>query len=89
MTKMSVWWRQVHTPVEIQCKDDPKALLEACTQLCRYMGQVLIDQLDRRFVLGLVLCRDKLTVLLSDRSGILRTLTPIDIHEVRDFTDRE
>ena len=86
---MSVWWRQVHTPVEIKRKDDPEALLEACTQLCRYMRQILAEQLDRRFVVGLVLCCDKLTVLLSDRSGILRTSTPIAIHQVRDFTDRE
>jgi hypothetical protein len=73
--------------MEIKHKDED--WLEAYTQLCRYTRQVLAEQLDRRFVVGLVLYCDKLTVLLSDRSGILRTSTPIAIHQVRDFTDRE
>jgi hypothetical protein len=57
--------------------------MQALTQICRYMRQVLGEQLDRRFVVGLALCFDQLTVLLSDRSGILGTSTPINIHEVR------
>jgi hypothetical protein len=80
---MSVWWRQVHVPVELRAKYGAKGWLEACTQLCHYMRQVLGEQLDRRFVVGLVLCFDQLTVLLSDRSGILGTSTPINIHKVR------
>jgi hypothetical protein len=56
--------------------------MQALTQVCRYMRQVLGEQLDRRFVVGLALCFDQLTVLLSDRSGILGTSTPINIHKV-------
>jgi Fungal protein kinase len=83
LKKLSVWWRQVHVPMEVKPRDTEKDWLDACTQLCRYMRQVLGEQLDRRFVVGLVLCFDELTVLLSDRSGILGTLTPINIHKVR------
>jgi hypothetical protein len=80
---LSAWWRQVHIPMEVKAKNGMKELLDAVTQLCRYMHQVLGEQLDRRFVVGLALCSDQLTVLLSDRSGILGTSTPINIHEVR------
>lgn len=80
-----MWWRQVHTPVEI--KPDEKDSDKAYIQICCYMRQVLAEQLDRRFVVGLLLCRDKLTVFFSDRSGILRSSIPIDIHEVCDPTE--
>ncbi|EIN05074.1 hypothetical protein PUNSTDRAFT_137758 [Punctularia strigosozonata HHB-11173 SS5] len=49
-------------------------------QLCRYMRLVLGEQLDRRFVLGLLLCGRKLLVWLCDRSGLIGTEDPIDIH---------
>lgn len=55
---------------------------EAVHQLCGYLRQVLREQPNRRFVMGLTLCLDKLNVWLCDRSGLLGMATPINIHEV-------
>ncbi|KAG6896329.1 hypothetical protein C0993_008532 [Termitomyces sp. T159_Od127] len=44
------------------------------------MRQVLIKQLDQRFVLGFVLLLDELTLVLCDRSGVMMTGTSINIH---------
>ncbi|KAH9920415.1 hypothetical protein B0H21DRAFT_216485 [Amylocystis lapponica] len=38
-------------------------------------------QVDRRFVHGLVFCKNEVPVLLCDRSGLLGTQTPFNIHE--------
>ena len=51
------------------------------TQACGYLRYVLREQLDRRFAMALVLCADEFTVLLVDRSGLIYTETPINIHE--------
>lgn len=47
-----------------------------------YMRSILKEQLNRAFVYGLLLCQDELSVWLSDRSGVLGTQTPVNIHKV-------
>jgi hypothetical protein len=56
---------------------------DAVNQLCYYLRMILREQLDRRFVMGLVVCFDQVSVLLNDRSGLLGTSTVINIHKVR------
>ncbi|TFY71311.1 hypothetical protein EVG20_g1703 [Dentipellis fragilis] len=79
--KLSVWWLRVHVPVEVKYSDSEQEMWVGVDQLCNYMKSVLAEQLDRRFVIGLVICKYKLTVWLCDRSGLIGTRTPIDIHK--------
>ncbi|KAH9937956.1 hypothetical protein B0H21DRAFT_894112 [Amylocystis lapponica] len=72
-------WLRVHVPVEI--KSDNKNIVPVVRQLCTYMRQVFREQADRRFVLGLALCKTDLSVWLCDRSGLIGTQTPINIHK--------
>ncbi|KAG6838844.1 hypothetical protein C0991_007992 [Blastosporella zonata] len=53
----------------------------AVDQAMSYIGHVFMEQLDRCFAFTLVLCRDKLTILMCDRSGLMVTKTPINIHK--------
>ncbi|KIJ28942.1 hypothetical protein M422DRAFT_37145 [Sphaerobolus stellatus SS14] len=76
---LSIWWLQMFGVLE--CKPKPTEILSALLQLCGYVRQILREQVDRRFALGLTLCFDKLNVYLFDRSGILGTATPIDINK--------
>ena len=55
---------------------------KAVLQLCLYMHQVLSNQLDRRFVFGMLLCGEQLSLWFYDKSGLIGTLDPIHIHEV-------
>ena len=76
---LSLWWRQLHAVVEFKRDED---FNDAIRQLCRYMRQMLREQPDRRFVLGITICFDKLGVWLCDRSGVIGIDTPINIHNV-------
>lgn len=78
-------WLRVHVPVEVKAKADDKQLLAAVKQLYRSLRQVLKEQVDRRFAIGLVFCRTDLSVWLCDRSGLLGTATPFNIHKVCTF----
>ncbi|TFY51397.1 hypothetical protein EVG20_g11017, partial [Dentipellis fragilis] len=78
---LSMWWLRVHVPVKIECEDSEEDMWAGVDQLCIYMKSVLAEQLDRRFVIGLLVCKYKLTVWLCDRSGLVGTRTPIDIHK--------
>jgi len=49
-------------------------------QACSYLRLVLREQLDRRFGIALLLCKDELTVLFNDRSGLFYTKDSINIH---------
>ena len=51
-------------------------------QLFGYLRRILREQLDRRFVFGLTLGPDMMTVWLHDRSGVIGTKSAIDIHKV-------
>jgi hypothetical protein len=81
-TMLETWWLRVHIPVEIKPRKDDADVLGAVKQLCGYLRQVLREQIDRRFALGLAFCSTDLSVWLCDRSGLLGTATPFNIHEV-------
>ncbi|KAG6907584.1 hypothetical protein DXG01_008341 [Tephrocybe rancida] len=55
----TLWWLQIHVVYEI--KNTTAEWYDGLTQLLIYMRQMLIEQLDRRFVVGLLLCFDELT----------------------------
>ncbi|KIJ31993.1 hypothetical protein M422DRAFT_783649 [Sphaerobolus stellatus SS14] len=76
---LSIWWLQMINAVE--CKNNPADIQEALRQLCGYVRQILREQVDRRFALGLTLCFDQLNVYLFDRSGVFGTKTSIDINK--------
>jgi hypothetical protein len=67
--------------VEIKKANDQKSFNEGIFQACTYLRLVLREQLDRRFAFALLLCDDELTVLLNDRSGLVYTKDPINIHQ--------
>ena len=51
-------------------------------QLIGYLRRILREQLDRRFVFGITLGPETMTVWMHDRSGVLGTTTSINIHKV-------
>ena len=61
---------------------DPKNWEEVVKQLVSYLRRILREQLDRRFVFGLTLGPDMMTVWMHDRSGVIGTKTAINIHNV-------
>ncbi|KAG6908724.1 hypothetical protein DXG01_003569 [Tephrocybe rancida] len=75
----TLWWLQIHVVYEI--KNTTAERYDGLTQLLTHLRQLLIEQLDRRFVMGLLLCFDELTVVMCDRSGMMATGTPINIHK--------
>jgi len=79
---LDTWWLRVHVPVEIKTGSEDEDILKAVSQLGGYLRQVLREQMDRRFALGLVFCDTLLSVWLCDRSGLLGTLRSIDVHKV-------
>ncbi|EIN05078.1 hypothetical protein PUNSTDRAFT_116020 [Punctularia strigosozonata HHB-11173 SS5] len=74
-------WLRVQVPVEVKKDSDEATVADALAQLCRYIRLVLSEQINRRFVIGLLLCGTKLSVWLCDRSGLIGTQAVIDIHE--------
>ena len=78
-----MWWLQLHSILEVKRGSGVEDMLQALKQLRCYMRRLFSEQIDRRFIIGLILCDDKLTVWLCDRSGLIGTAEPIDIHEVR------
>ena len=80
-----MWWLPVHTVVEAKESSSIEDWLESIKKAFSYMRAILRRQRDRRFVIGLVLCGDQLTVWLCDRSGLIGTAEPIHIHEVWEF----
>lgn len=80
----SVWWMQIHTIVDVKPEGPKidKELEDTIIQLCAYIRQVFREQLDRRFVIALLLCDEELTLWFCDRVGLVRTVDPINIHDV-------
>ncbi|KAG6892439.1 hypothetical protein C0995_003707, partial [Termitomyces sp. Mi166 len=78
LSNYKLWWMCIHVPFEIK---PGTGWYETVIQLLIYMRQMLIEQLDRRFVLGFILCFDELRLVLMDRSGVMVTETPINIHK--------
>ncbi|KAF8889478.1 hypothetical protein CPB85DRAFT_1441387 [Mucidula mucida] len=81
----SVWWLQIICAVEMKRKDSQNGL-DIVKQLIGYLRRILREQLDRRFVFGLTLGPNSMTVWLHDRSGVLGTTKAFNIHkEPRSF----
>lgn len=74
------WWLRVNVVVKIKPVED-QDILAHIYQLMGYLRQVLREQLDRRFVPGLLLSRTHLAIWVADRSGVLGTHTSFDIHK--------
>ena len=79
-----IWWLQVVAAVEMNRtgSQDRLDVVKQLKQLFGYLRQILHRQLDRRFIFGLTLGLDMMTVWLHDRSGVIGTKTAIDIHKV-------
>ncbi|PFH47965.1 hypothetical protein AMATHDRAFT_42601 [Amanita thiersii Skay4041] len=75
-------WQQIHVAVEVK-KDEPTAsdLNAHVLQLCSYMRQMFQEQLDRRFIISMLLCGDQLYLLFLDRTGLVGTWDRLDIHK--------
>ncbi|KAG2012266.1 other/FunK1 protein kinase [Coprinopsis cinerea AmutBmut pab1-1] len=72
-------WIRTLLPVEVKPKGGD--VWDVVKQLCTYFRQILREQHDRRFVLGLIFLHRSLCLWYCDRSGILGTATLIDIDE--------
>ncbi|KAG6827039.1 hypothetical protein H0H87_005725 [Tephrocybe sp. NHM501043] len=75
--KHRAWWIGIHIPYEIQQDEDS---LQGIEQVVTYMCHILMEQLDRRFVLGMFICNEELKVVLCDRSGVMVMDKPININ---------
>ena len=64
---------------------DSKNWEEVVKQLIGYLRRILREQLDRRFVFGLTLGPEMMTVWLHDRSGVIGTKRAINIHKVHEI----
>ncbi|EIM86708.1 uncharacterized protein STEHIDRAFT_121579, partial [Stereum hirsutum FP-91666 SS1] len=70
-------WRLIQTVVEVK---EPIAVLPGLLRVLKYSRQVLYEQVDRRFIFGLVYAKTHLTVWLVDRSGALGSQS-FNVHE--------
>ncbi|PFH46480.1 hypothetical protein AMATHDRAFT_69759 [Amanita thiersii Skay4041] len=83
---LKFWWQQIHVIIEIKRKQPSKKKLQKhILQLCCYMRQMFQEQLDRRFIISLLLCGDELFLWRLDRTGLIGTQTSINIHEEPDI----
>ncbi|KAG8770092.1 hypothetical protein FRC12_004524 [Ceratobasidium sp. 428] len=69
-------WERVRIPIEV--KPFPEDFNKGLIQLARYTRAVFANQLHRRHVYGLLICKWEVTFVRFDRSGILHS-TPIDM----------
>ncbi|KAF9501313.1 hypothetical protein BDN71DRAFT_1438822 [Pleurotus eryngii] len=76
----SVWWLQIICAIEMK-RNDSQTGMDVVKQLIRYLRRILCEQLDRRFVFGMTLGPNRMTVWLHDRSGVLGTTESFNIHE--------
>ncbi|KAF9031218.1 hypothetical protein BDZ89DRAFT_1037587 [Hymenopellis radicata] len=76
----ATWWFQVVSVLDTR-RTDKEDWEEVVNRLIGDLRLVLREQLDRRFVFGFTLGPRCMSVCLHDRSGVLLTSTPIDIHE--------
>ncbi|THU97745.1 hypothetical protein K435DRAFT_965275 [Dendrothele bispora CBS 962.96] len=81
---LRVYWFRTSTVVEVKPINTSLNSEEAYNtiqQLAGYMRQILREQLDRRFVFGLIFFHDCLSVWYCDRSGLLGMEEVLNIHE--------
>ncbi|KAG6836602.1 hypothetical protein H0H93_006238 [Arthromyces matolae] len=84
--KYSVWWMHFHVSYDIKPVTPAHKIgsiewYNRLYQILAYMRLMLIEQLDRRFVLGFLLCGLDLTLIMCDRSGVVMAKQPINIHQ--------
>jgi len=84
----TIWWLQIIAAVEMK-HSNSQGWQDVVKQLFGYLRRILREQLDRRFVFGLTLGPDMMTVWLYDRSGVIGTKTSIDIHKVGEIGIRQ
>ncbi len=70
-------------------RTDSRDWLAVVKQLFGYLRRILREQLDRRFVFGLTLGPEMMTVWLHDRSGVIGTKAAINIHKVGEIDIRQ
>ncbi|KAG6818260.1 hypothetical protein H0H93_006482 [Arthromyces matolae] len=75
------WWMRIHIIYDVKFSRTETERFKAVDQALAYMRQVLMAQLDRRFVIGFTLLVDQLNVILCDRSGAVMTSEVIDINK--------
>lgn len=77
------WRLRVHTLIEFRHKPDTEDdVLQQMHQVIKYMRMILHAQPNRRFIFGLLLSGSNFHIFLGDRTGLLYTTLPIDIHKV-------
>jgi len=83
-----IWWLQIIAAVEMK-PTDSQDWLAVVKQLFGYLRRILHEQLDRRFVFGVTLGPEMMTVWLHDRSGVIGTKSAINIHKVGEIGIRQ
>ncbi|KAF8648951.1 hypothetical protein AX16_006131 [Volvariella volvacea WC 439] len=73
------WWTRIHIPIEVIT--EKRKYQNGLKNLLVYFRHMLLNQLDRRFILGLLLVEGELSVWMCDRSGVLGMQRAINIHQ--------
>lgn len=76
---MKAWWRLLHAIIEV--KKARYITAASVSQLLQYIHTALKEQVDRRFMFGMMFGKRDLSMWLVDRSGAMAS-EPFDIHEV-------
>ncbi|KDQ28289.1 hypothetical protein PLEOSDRAFT_1104955 [Pleurotus ostreatus PC15] len=74
----SIWWLQVICVMEMKRKDSQTGM-DIVKQLIGYLRRILREQLDCRFVFGMTMGPNRMTVWLHDHSGVLGTAESNDM----------
>ena len=79
---MQRWWLQLHAVFEMKRQDTDEEINFATTQVITGLRRILREQLNRRFALGVTLCKANFRVWLCDRSGLVGMRESINMHSV-------
>lgn len=79
---MQRWWMQLHTLFELKRKNTDAEVMTATSQVITGLRRILREQLNRRFVFGVTLCKANFRVWLCDRSGLVGMRSSIDMDKV-------
>ena len=79
---MQRWWLQLHAVFEMNRQDTDEEINVATTQVITGLHHILREQLNRRFALGVTLCKANFRVWLCDRSGLVGMRKSINMHSV-------
>ncbi|CDO70324.1 hypothetical protein BN946_scf184843.g13 [Trametes cinnabarina] len=78
--KEKLWWLQFVAVVEARSTPNQNEV-KLVLKLVDCLRSVMIEQKDRRFVLGILLSAAQASVWLHDRSGVLGMSVPVNVHE--------